>query len=915
MRRVIRTAALLYLVLAVILSVSPVNAGAEGEKRVAEVLSDNHPEEEDRTEKAMAVLTAVNVNTETTVQLEVGRKVYYGTYSTNYFHVDGKLAYCLEPLKSTPESGSYAAETLETGDLRKGLYYAYGGPGHDAYTEKFGYLGIGEGFDEDREYCMSHCILSYLYNGTEDAFTGLGEEERGVLMRRIEQVLSLPDPPRSFFAFVFGSGGNGQTMGGTGRDRTGVLELYKESDRPDLTDGNPCYSLAGAVFKVYETGGQTPLYEIITDENGYGRLESIPIGVYEIAEEKGPAGFAPDRSRHTVTIGEGDVCRYQCSNQAQYYPADLILVKKDKETGVSRPQGNASLAGAEFEVNYYAGYYDSDPEDSGSVPERNWLLRSDEEGKVILSDQAKIDGDDFYTDDTGKNILPLGTLVISERKAPRGYLKNEEKFIRQITSSGSGPEDAVYHAPEIPENVIRGDLQIVKFREQQDAEKEQKIPLQGIVFTVTSRTTGEQIQITTDENGYASTAGAGERGGLVYDTYLVSEQNVPEGFEPIDDFEITISEEGGTLYYVLENKAVMSPVRLIKKDAVTGKIIPVAGAQFQLLDAEKKPVEMKAYYPSAEKSDVYETDENGSFVLPEKLPAGTYYFREVTAPYGYLLEEELLEFTITEGHDWENPFTVEFEDLPARGRICIEKTDRETGEPLRGTVFEIRAKEEIAAPDGTVLVREGETVDTLTTGEDGRACTGELYLGSYEIEEKEQTPGYVRSTELYQAELGYKDQTTSVVKKELKITNRSSELIIDKKESGSEKRLEGAEFTVRRKEEPGKEPETYLTDENGEICLRGLLPGKYYIQETKAPEGYLQDVRVFRVTVDETGRIDGKEKAVITVENMKSPGPAVLSGDETRGPGMPVLMAAGTAILAAAVLVPRRRFAGRKKRD
>ena len=63
-----------------------------------------------------------------------------------------------------------------------------------------------------------------------------------------------------------------------------------------------------------------------------------------------------------------------------------------------------------------------------------------------------------------------------------------------------------------------------------------------------------------------------------------------------------------------------------------------------------------------------------------------------------------LNFTITEGHDWEEPFSVEFEDQPARGRICIEKTDRETGEPLRGTVFEVRAKEDIAAPDGTVFI-------------------------------------------------------------------------------------------------------------------------------------------------------------------------------------------------------------------
>ena len=108
---------------------------------------------------------------------------------------------------------------METGDLRKGLYYAYGGPGHSAYVEKFGYLGSGEGYDENREYCMSHCILSYLYSGSPDAFTGLTDSEAQVLMAHIGQMLSMPDPPEAFCAFVFGTG-SGQAMGGSGKDRT-----------------------------------------------------------------------------------------------------------------------------------------------------------------------------------------------------------------------------------------------------------------------------------------------------------------------------------------------------------------------------------------------------------------------------------------------------------------------------------------------------------------------------------------------------------------------------------------------------------------------------------------------------------------------------------------------------------------------
>ena len=876
----------------------------------AEENADPLPGPDDEAEEAVAVLTAVNVNAAETVHLTVGEKVYYGTYSTNRFSVDGKPAYCLEPLKATPESGSYEAEMLETGDLRKGLYYAYGGPGHSAYVEKFGYLGSGEGYDENREYCMSHCILSYLYSGSPDAFTGLTDSEAQVLMAHIGQMMSMPDPPEAFCAFVFGTG-SGQAMGGSGKDRTGMLELYKESDRTDWTEGNPCYSLKGAVFGVYSPGAQAPLYEITTDENGYGLIEELPIGTYEIAEIKSPEGFALDKARYTVTVGDGEVCRYRCVDQAQNHPLETVLIKIDSETGEQSAQGSGSLAGAEFEVKWYAGYYESDPAADGITARKSWILRTDDKGRLLLSDEAKVSGDEFFRNSSGEITLPLGTAVIRETKAPEGYLLNDEVLVRQITPSGDGATDTLYQTPEVPEQVIRGDLQIVKFLGSEDDEEDQKTPLEGIVFTVTSKTTGEKIRITTDENGYASTArGDGERGGLVFDTYVVSETETPEGLEPVGDFEITISEEGSTLYYILENREILSPVRLIKTDAETGRTVPLAGAGFRLLDAEKEPIIMEVRYPSGEACEIFYTDESGSLVLPEKLPPGTYYFQEAEAPYGYLLEEGLLEFTITEGHDWEEPFTVVFPDRPAKGRICIEKTDAETGEPLAGTVFEIRAGEDITAPDGTILLGAGETAGTLTTGEDGRAQSDELFLGKYEITETAQTPGYVRSTDVYEAELVYKDQTTPVVTETVKISNAPTVLVIDKKESSSEKRLEGAEFTVRTKDGAAEEfCETYTTDENGRIEIRGLLPGEYYVQETKAPEGYLADVRVFSVTVDETGRIDGEERAVITVENMKKPETAVMSGDDTGIFGMTALLAACSPLLVIAALAKRR---GRK---
>ena len=120
------------------------------------------------------------------------------------------------------------------------------------------------------------------------------------------------------------------------------------------------------------------------------------------------------------------------------------------------------------------------------------------------------------------------------------------------------------------------------------------------------------------------------------------------------------------MYYILENKQIFSPVKLVKKDSTTGKTVPVQGAQFELLDEDKKPMTMKQHYPAHMEYNIFSTDGSGSFILPEKLPAGVYYFREILPPGGYRLSENPVEFRITEGHNWDEPLEVEFENEPVK---------------------------------------------------------------------------------------------------------------------------------------------------------------------------------------------------------------------------------------------------------
>ncbi len=91
-------------------------------------------------------------------------------------------------------------------------------------------------------------------------------------------------------------------------------------------------------------------------------------------------------------------------------------------------------------------------------------------------------------------------MTFEETKAPEGYLINDEVIVRQVAASGSGQTDTLFQIPRIADHVIRGHIQIVKFQEAVDPEQEQKLPLSGIRFSITSKATGKTVVIETDEN-------------------------------------------------------------------------------------------------------------------------------------------------------------------------------------------------------------------------------------------------------------------------------------------------------------------------------------------------------------------------------------------------------------------------------
>lgn len=653
------------------------------------------------------------------------------------------------------------------------------------------------------------------------------------------------------------------------REYRGKLLLKKVSANESMTDGNSCYSLSGAKYGVYSDAACKMQVTVMTvNEAGTSDAVELPAGRYYVKELSAPKGYALDEKIYQADVTPGNTAAVNVKDIPQSAPVNILLEKTDAQTGKKSPGGNASFADAEFTVRYYAGYYDQDPALSGVKADRTWVMRTDTSGRIVLQDAQKVSGDAFYRNSTGKNVMPLGTVTIQETKAPAGYLINEKIFIEQITPSGNSETVETYNSPDIAENIIRGDIQIVKFSRNPEEKQDQKTPLAGICFEITSKTTGETVEITTDENGYASTVQLrNECGGLLYDTYTVHEKNTPEGFKPVEDFEVTISEEGKTLYYILEDTTVVSPVQLVKKDSTTGKTIPAAGVKFRLLDSTKKPVTMTTYYPEKKVYEIFETNEKGIFLLPEKLPAGDYYFREIHAPDGYVICDEDVRFTIEESHEWDSPLEIPFPNVPVKGRIQVTKKDAESGSQLEGAEFVIEAAEDIVTPDGTVRAVKGENVDTIHTDEKGRGVSKELFLGRYTVTESKQPPGYVRTDRKLEAEIRLKDQVTDVVTESIEVENTPTKLVLAKKETGSENYIPGVKFELWGEK---ADKMTLTTGEDGTVTVERLHPGAYFIREIGTAPGYLLDDTVHEFTVDEDGKIDGKEMGILTVENART---------------------------------------------
>lgn len=278
----------------------------------------------------------------------------------------------------------------------------------------------------------------------------------------------------------------------------GEIRLGKTSANHEVVDGNACYSLAGAVYAVYSDEACTDaVATITTDERGEGSVGGLSLGTYWLRETKAPAGFARSDEAIRVEVGSQVAARASVTDVPQLSPVDVVLQKLDRETGGASPLGAAALEGAQFEVRFFAGYYDE-----GGLPDeatRTWRVTTGEDGRARLADAQ---GDPLYHDSRGEVGIPMGTVAIREVKAPAGYLADGEERVVRVTPEGDAETVSTYAAPTFPEQVMRGDLSFVKIA------GEGKARLAGIPFLLTARSTGEAHVVVSDANGRVDTSSA-----------------------------------------------------------------------------------------------------------------------------------------------------------------------------------------------------------------------------------------------------------------------------------------------------------------------------------------------------------------------------------------------------------------------
>lgn len=575
-----------------------------------------------------------------------------------------------------------------------------------------------------------------------------------------------------------------------------------------IFNANPNYSLVGAVFGVWRTeaaanaanqSGANFMGTKTVGANGVATMNGLPMGDYFIREVQAPPGHALSDEIVGIQLrpsGQSAISRHAQYRNERQFGTDVVIYKRDSETGERIAQGGASLAGAIFELRW------ADP----TAPNGMMIQRivTDATGRARY----------YANPQQGRPGIPVGTFWVREYQAPDGYLVcprfanwvpfevcNALGAPRVIAIQLSATVDNVY------EQVKRGNLSFIKTNVD---DREISEGLEGVQFEIIDRNeyngdgvrnpnynqrvviNGIQGILTTDRYGFACTSDLipanradwgryNFTGGfLVYGEYILRElgETTPEALWPIRDFVFTVSQNGVTQRFVVNNFNAEYFLQFVKVDATTGQIIPLPMTGQLRRGAPDGPLVSMTTIVDGERvsSDTWTTNTRGFVQLPETVRVGVFYFVETQAPFGYVLHDPI-RIEIHRDLPRDEVVTIVVENDPVMGQLDLLKgISGETTRTAEGTTFHIYARYDIVTADGSLRFYAGDLADVVVIGEDGTGQSRELFLnycgvGRYKVKEVSTTPWLVLNPEVWYVDFTFEDQYTRVVFEELTVYN------------------------------------------------------------------------------------------------------------------------------------------------
>lgn len=493
------------------------------------------------------------------------------------------------------------------------------------------------------------------------------------------------------------------------------------------------------------------------------------------------------------------------------------IVKTDVDTGSTTPSGSAVLSGAVY------GVYD---------------LNDNLITKLTTDNNAYAISD----------YLPgLNVYYLKELSAPKGYTLDDTKHYFKLDN------DNLLVRVNVSDKVIKRDFEITKVV----ASDKTMImtPEVNVEFGIYDTNNNQVLKLKTDNDGKIYFT-------LPYGNYVLKQLSVPSGYEKIDDYSFSITENGPTINKVFSNAEITSRLKVVKIDD-SGNVITKAGIKFKIKDISTgQYVCQKVAYPTNKTYCEFETDSTGMLITPYPLNSGNYQLEELDQVIdGYLWNSEPLKFSINEKSNiissdgFDAVLEVRFENKEVKGAIEINKT----GEKLvieNGTY----TYKEIPLPNVKFEVYDesGNLVGTLITNEFGYAKLENLKLQKYTLKEISSSLDNLIDETIYEVDLVYKDQYTPVIVESLSIKNYLAKgtLEFSKVDFSTSEPLPNTKIEIYT--EDNELIGSYITDDKGMVVIKDLpiINGKkYYILEKEAPISYVLNEEKLWLEITTNGEI------------------------------------------------------------